>query len=1074
MALAEDEMGEGPETAQSDRRAPRWRLRLSLFLLALIAAALAALWFSREQIAEDVIAGMLEDYDLPAQYEIESIGPEQQILRNVVVGDPTRPDLTIERVIVNLRYRFGTPAIGRVTLERPRLFGTLREDRVSFGALDRVLFAESDAPPGLPDLDLELIDGRALVESDYGPIGIKAEGEGELDGGFDGRLAVVAPALEGAGCRADGASLYGRLTTSAGKPAFEGPLRLAGLTCAGGSAALADLALTLEVTGDADLAGYEGQARLASGRATLGETRAKGVNANVRASWRDRRLTARYSLVGRGVSHPQAQFAVLTAKGGLRAREGFARVEVDADVEGNGLRMGQTVSGALDNLARGNADTLIAPLARRMAGALRREERGSRVAGNLTWRLNGDAVSAVVPNATLRGGSGATLLALSRVHYLGGDGGAPRLTGNFRTGGEGLPQMVGRMEQLAGRDPVLRLRMADYAAGDARIALPEFVVAQGTGGQLGFSGRAVVSGALPGGEARGLIVPLDGHWSPARGLALWHECTDFRFDRLEMANLVLERRGLRLCPPRTGPMLAYDARGLRLAAGAPSLDLAGELAGTAIRLESGAVGFAWPGNLSARDVNVALGPESEASTFSISEVQATLGNAIEGTFADADVGLFAVPLDLRGTSGLWRYADGVFAIEQAGFVLEDRSEDDRFRPLMARDATLQLENNAIRAEALLREPTSDREVARVTIAHDLGRGAGHADLSVAGLVFDEALQPDMLSELALGVIANARGTVTGTGRIDWNADEVTSSGRFSSEGLDFAAAFGPVRGAAGTIVFSDLINLTTVPGQRLQVASVNPGVEATGGEVEFALRDGQYLSVAGGTWPFMGGTLTLRPVDLNFGASEERAYVFEIEGLDAATFVQQLDLGNISATGTFDGELPIVFDAAGNGRIESGRLISREPGGSVSYVGELTYEDLSPIANFAFDALRALEYRRMAVEMNGSLSGEIITEVRFEGVSQGEGTSKNLITRKIASLPLEFRVNIRAAFTQLLTNLRSLYDPAFVRDPRELGLLADDGERLQRRPQPNGDTDQPENSTSDEPSVQTQESETMP
>ena len=112
--------------------------------------------------------------------------------------------------------------------------------------------------------------------------------------------------------------------------------------------------------------------------------------------------------------------------------------------------------------------------------------------------------------------------------------------------------------------------------------------------------------------------------------------------------------------------------------------------------------------------------------------------------------------------------------------------------------------------------------------------------------------------------------------------------------------------------------------------------------------------------------------------------------------------------------------------------------------------------------------------MNGSLSGEIITEVRFEGVSQGEGTSKNLITREIASLPLEFRVNIRAAFTQLLTNLRSLYDPAFVRDPRELGLLADDGERLQRRPQPNGDTAQPENSTSDEPSVQTQESETMP
>jgi hypothetical protein len=137
------------------------------------------------------------------------------------------------------------------------------------------------------------------------------------------------------------------------------------------------------------------------------------------------------------------------------------------------------------------------------------------------------------------------------------------------------------------------------------------------------------------------------------------------------------------------------------------------------------------------------------------------------------------------------------------------------------------------------------------------------------------------------------------------------------------------------------------------------------------------------------------------------------------------------------------------------------------------------VANFAFDALRSLDYRRMVVEMNGSLSGEIVTELRFEGVSQGEGTSKNLVTRQIAGLPLEFRVNIRAAFTQLLTNLRSLYDPAFVRDPRELGLLSDDGERLQPAPGPVGEGSPPadalpaDSRPADSP-VQTQESETMP
>ena len=143
--------------------------------------------------------------------------------------------------------------------------------------------------------------------------------------------------------------------------------------------------------------------------------------------------------------------------------------------------------------------------------------------------------------------------------------------------------------------------------------------------------------------------------------------------------------------------------------------------------------------------------------------------------------------------------------------------------------------------------------------------------------------------------------------------------------------------------------------------------------------------------------------------------------------------------------MPIVFDANGNGRIDTGVLISRPPGGTVSYVGELTYEDLSPIANFAFDALKSLDYSQMRVIMEGPLTGEIVTRVRFDGVRQGEGAKSNFVTRRLAALPLQFRINIKAQFYQLLTNLKSLYDPASVRDPRELGLLSDDGTRLLRR-----------------------------
>jgi hypothetical protein len=321
-----------------------------------------------------------------------------------------------------------------------------------------------------------------------------------------------------------------------------------------------------------------------------------------------------------------------------------------------------------------------------------------------------------------------------------------------------------------------------------------------------------------------------------------------------------------------------------------------------------------------------------------------------------------------------------------------------------------------------------------------------------------------------------KGTVTGTGRIDWDEKGVSSSGRFSSDSLDFAAAFGPVKGASGTIVFTDLLGLTTAPDQVLKVASVNPGIEVTGGEVVFRLTNGQALSVERGTWPFMGGTLTMRPVTLNLGVSERRDYVLEIRSLEAAQFVQRMELENLSATGTFDGEIPLVFDVDGNGRVEGGHLVSRD-GGNLSYVGALTYKDLSTMANMAFDALRSLDYKGMAIDMNGPLTGEIVTRVRFDGVSQGAGAKQNIITRQIGKLPFRFVVTVTAPFYQVITNIRSMYDPAMVRSPQDLvaeGKLIDENGNLVapgQLPATPGPTPQP---TPDEADIQHRESENAP
>jgi translocation and assembly module TamB len=208
------------------------------------------------------------------------------------------------------------------------------------------------------------------------------------------------------------------------------------------------------------------------------------------------------------------------------------------------------------------------------------------------------------------------------------------------------------------------------------------------------------------------------------------------------------------------------------------------------------------------------------------------------------------------------------------------------------------------------------------------------------------------------------------------------------------------------------------------------------------------LSLERARFPFMGGELQMRPLVMDFGKPETRRYVFEITGLDAATFVAQMQLTNLSATGVFDGTVPIVFDENGNGRIDGGLLISRAGGGNVAYVGDLTYEDLGAMGNYAFSALRSLDYRQMQVGLNGSLSGEIITNLDFDGVRQGAGTSQNFVTRRLAKLPIRFKVNVRSEnFHELATMVRSFWDVDFLGNPVDRGLLrTQDGRFVPARP----------------------------
>lgn len=554
------------------------------------------------------------------------------------------------------------------------------------------------------------------------------------------------------------------------------------------------------------------------------------------------------------------------------------------------------------------------------------------------------------------------------------------------------------------------------------------------GGTWTFGGQARLSGPLPGGMISGLSLPIDGRYD-GRGFELYNSCQNVRFDSAKISSLTLRGQSLRLCPDGGGSMLAMGATGTRFATNISNFAANGMLGSTPISTNSTNVRFNLNDGFTAREVKVTLGRDTGMTTFNIATLTGDFGgSAIAGTLSGGAGQIANVPLLIDDAAGNWRYLNNVLNFDASLRVL-DAADVDRFQPMSVPDMILSLENGVISAIGNITEPKTGAKVAGVDIRHVLETATGRALLAVDGLRFNDALQPEMLTPLTLGVIANVDGAIYGDGLIEWNGDGVRSTGRFATRNMNLAAAFGPVEGLTSEIVFTDLLGLETGPGQQAMLASVNPGIPALNGTIAYQLLPDQQVAIEAGRWPFAGGELILEPTILDFGIEKERRLTFRVVGVDAEKFLAGYDFQNLRVTGVFDGTLPMVFNQDG-GRIVGGALVSRPGGGEVSYLGELAYEDMGTFANFAFNALRSIRYSTLTIGVGGNLDGEIVTDISFTGLQQGSGAKRNFITKQLARIPIKFNVSVKAEFLKLIGSIRGLYDAQYAAE-QSLPFLLD-------------------------------------
>lgn len=1040
MGEGVDELNDAPAR---QRRLASWsrRRRIALGAALVVLVALIGLWVERKPIASRVIDGELARRGVVARYDVRDLGFGRQRLTNVVIGDPRDPDLVADWLETRTRIGFGGASLAAVRAGHVRLRGRMIDGRLSLGEIDKLIPPSSGKAFALPALDVDIADARMRLETPLGVAGLRIAGRGRLDGGFAGTAAVVSDRLAQGDCGADGLRAALRVAVTAGAPRLRGPVQVAAGRCAGVDVRRGGADIDVVLTPALD--GWRGSARLASGPVRGAGARVAGLRGDVTFDGAAQATGGTADLTASNVAIAGASAGTLGMAGRYRigaaqAFTGTVRV-ADARIAADRLPSIGATTGA---------GTPAAPLIAAVSQAVRGAANGFRGSAALAVRQSGGAGQARITAASLQSVSGARLrIAGGTGLTFGWPGTRLRIDTRLAMAGGGLPDAQVALAQARAGAPITgRATIAPYAAGGARLALAPVVFTATPGGATRIATRVALSGPLGDGRVDGLALPVDLRWNGRETLVANPVCTPVAIQRLAVAGLVLDPLRTTLCPIAGAMVTLADGR---LAGGArlPAVRLAGRLGQTPLTVAaSGAQLRLGDGGFVLDSVAARLGSPERITRIDLAQLTGRIaGGGVTGTFGGGAGQIANVPLLLGAAAGDWSLRGGALRLT-ATMTVDDAAPDPRFKTLAARDVTLDLVNGAIATRGTLYEPTKNVKVADVAIGHTLASGRGTADLTVPGIAFTKDFQPELLTRLTFGVVADVRGSVTGDGHIAWSPDGVGSTGTFATKDTDLAAAFGPVTGISTTLRFTDLLGLASAPAQVATIKTVNPGIAVTDGTIVYQLLPDLRVRIDSGRWPFAGGTMTLLPTTLDFTEAAARRMTFRIDGAAADQFLEQFDFKNLSATGVFDGELPMIFDVQG-GRIEGGRLAVRQGGGSLAYVGDLSQKDLGLWGNIAFQALKSLRYRNLTIGMNGPLAGEMVTEVRFAGVTQGQGAKSNFLVRRLQRLPFVFNIRIKAPFRGLLDSAQSFYDPSRLIQ-RNLPALLERQQQQQRQSAP--------------------------
>jgi translocation and assembly module TamB len=236
-----------------------------------------------------------------------------------------------------------------------------------------------------------------------------------------------------------------------------------------------------------------------------------------------------------------------------------------------------------------------------------------------------------------------------------------------------------------------------------------------------------------------------------------------------------------------------------------------------------------------------------------------------------------------------------------------------------------------------------------------------------------------------------------------------------------------VQDVRGEIYFDNLFELTTPPGQQITVGLLNPGIAVRNGRVSFQLLPEERVSIERAEFDFASGTLAMTPTTITLGA-EETQFILTLQDVDAAELISTFEIPDLAATGTVEGNFPLLLTRR-SAFIQNGVLRASAEGGTIAYTGNAGGDAAGP-ARIAFDALRNFRYDALSLTLDGDLNGEVVSSIEFSGHNAGRAVDLGDIAPipgvgrvTVRGVPFDFNVRVSAPFRSLAQTAATITDP---------------------------------------------------